>query len=848
MSNVSSRPPEGGDGCTDAPDKGTAAAWYASVKRWRVLPLHHMTPAGRCSCGNPDGTADHDYRQGGKHPIHKAWQQKATTNLDTIAGWYRSRPHANIGLATGRESGFFVLDVDPDNGGDEALLKLEAEHGDLPLTWCVETGSGGNHYYFNYPDFDVTNATKALRALGIHGIDIRGDGGQVVAPPSVSGKGPYISTKLEMVDAPQWLLDILRPKPRQQAAPRDFTIPTGALDTYTEKALRDECDQIIGAPDGDQNNTINIAAFNIGQLVGAGALTESEARQALLAAARAGNHPEGRAAATIESGLRAGMSDPRSPWPPVGAERIQVSTASVKRGVLRDESDVQAHFAEPPDPLGGAEMPQPPEMDPDAMLPPVLARAARAVEEHLQVPVEAPALMGISVLSTASLGRFLIRDTASGWTQPPIVRTLTLLRSGERKSDTVRLMGRPIKTAERQRWMAHQEALSRAGKDRETLELELDDVKAQLKRDGAKFAKDPAAKKALLSEMDALKARLAELPDPDANPPQLTISDSTPEALVQALHDNSECIGMLLAEDTLFAQIAGLYTGTPNLGIYLSSYDEEEYIVNRVGRGVRILWNPALAIGMLVQPHVVESAANIPGARSSGLLGRWLFAAPKSRMGERTIESPPLDSAVMGDWDAAVSRLLAMRVRPDDVPVLVLGEEARRELNAFRAWIEPLQLEVVGRFAHMTDWTGKIAGTAMRIAGLYHLAGGYGISEPVSLQTMRWAIALARWACTHAEYVHRVWRQANDVPGVEWILKWLRLRARGSDTFTRRELMRSGVARQDWYSPQALDEALAELHRARWIASVSDTDAAGRQKSTGKFIVHPALREGPRHA
>ncbi|MEU1772624.1 hypothetical protein ABZ501_06405 [Streptomyces sp. NPDC019922] len=88
-------------------------------------------------------------------------------------------------------------------------------------------------------------------------------------------------------------------------------------DAYTRKALQAECDAITSAPNGDQNNTINAAAFSVGTLVGAGALSESEARGDLLAAARAGGHPDGRARASVESGLAAGMSQPRHPWPPV---------------------------------------------------------------------------------------------------------------------------------------------------------------------------------------------------------------------------------------------------------------------------------------------------------------------------------------------------------------------------------------------------------------------------------------------------------------------------------------------------------------------------------------------------
>ncbi len=122
----------------------------------------------------------------GKRPLISKWQQDATTDPDQIRGWFARWPHANIGIATGRESGIFVLDVDPKHDGLTSLDALRKEI-DLPPTLTVRTGSGGLHLYYRYPEGTlIKNMTSSLGA----GLDIRGEGGQVVAPPSlhVSGK------------------------------------------------------------------------------------------------------------------------------------------------------------------------------------------------------------------------------------------------------------------------------------------------------------------------------------------------------------------------------------------------------------------------------------------------------------------------------------------------------------------------------------------------------------------------------------------------------------------------------------------------------------------------------------
>lgn len=123
----------------------------------------------------------------GKRPILKGWQNEATTDLTTIAQWVEKYPRANIGVATGSKSGFFVLDVDPRNGGRESMARLIAKHGPLPRTVEARTGSGGSHYLFKLPDFLVGNSSGTIAP----GVDIKGEAGQIVVAPSVTAQGAY---------------------------------------------------------------------------------------------------------------------------------------------------------------------------------------------------------------------------------------------------------------------------------------------------------------------------------------------------------------------------------------------------------------------------------------------------------------------------------------------------------------------------------------------------------------------------------------------------------------------------------------------------------------------------------
>ena len=162
-----------------APNKLLGAALAYGATGIAVFPGHSITREGGCTCGEPNCGSP------GKHPRIKQWQQDASTDAETIRRWWRRWPSANVCIATGSTSGIVVLDVDPRHGGAESLETLEREHGPLPKTPTVLTGGGGLHHYFAHPGKRVPNKVSVFP-----GIDIRGDGGFVVAPPSrhVSGK------------------------------------------------------------------------------------------------------------------------------------------------------------------------------------------------------------------------------------------------------------------------------------------------------------------------------------------------------------------------------------------------------------------------------------------------------------------------------------------------------------------------------------------------------------------------------------------------------------------------------------------------------------------------------------
>lgn len=177
-----------------------------------------------------------------KRPLVR-WQvyQDGLASEALVRRWFSRWPSANVAIVTGTISGLVVLDVDASHGGEDALARLAARNAGLPATVEAHTGGGGRHIYFKHPGFEVRG-----RVGFAPGLDLRGDGGLVIAPPSIHPTGrPYrwraahSPDEIALSPLPDWLL-----------VPR-FTDGAGAHPLSYWRALVRE-----GVAEGRRNRTI----------------------------------------------------------------------------------------------------------------------------------------------------------------------------------------------------------------------------------------------------------------------------------------------------------------------------------------------------------------------------------------------------------------------------------------------------------------------------------------------------------------------------------------------------------------------------------------------------------------
>lgn len=317
-----------------------------------------------------------------KAPFNGRGCNDATRDIEQIEQWWKDYPRANIGIATGPVSNCWVLDVDPETSPEGAawLAEKEAQHGPLPLTPEARTLKGGRHILFKWnPDYPVGNRVNFGEkddGSKVKGLDARGDGGYIVAAPSHvvevkhgktwDGKYEWLPDRkpsaVPVADAPQWLLDAAVHKAQAQTqetyVPRERREGDGFR--YGHKALDAECQAMMTAEPGGQDNQIVSSAFKIGQLVAGGEIPTQDAEDALINAAMAipgQSKTQAEVEDKVRRAMQAGRVKPRSaparPERPSGRVALKVVGGSEQPLPPHDPETGEVIEEEEPPPAAG---------------------------------------------------------------------------------------------------------------------------------------------------------------------------------------------------------------------------------------------------------------------------------------------------------------------------------------------------------------------------------------------------------------------------------------------------------------------------------------------------------------
>ena len=474
-------------------------------------------------------------------------------------------------------------------------------------------------------------------------------------------------------------------------------------------------------------------------------------------------------------------------------------------------------------PLNGPELPD----FPAYALPKILRDWTEATAQATQTPLDLPGLLALAVYS-ACIARHLSISPQPGWTEPVNLFVAVLQEPASRKSAVFSDATRPLRELEAAMIESARPAMARDGSERRQLQRRQE----RLERLAADKGDAGAA-----AEAAELAERLAEWPEPVL--PRLIADDVTAERLAMMLAEQGGRIASLSPEGGPFDLMAGRYSKNlaADFTVYLMGHAGDDLRIDRVTRPAVHVQRPAVTAAYAIQPQVISGVACNPAFRGRGLLARFLYAAPASRIGRREISPDPVPEEVSAAYMDAVMNLAQ---NPPQGTITLQGEPAR----LFHDWQGEIEgmLGDGGDMEAIRDWGGKLAGATARLIAVLHCAQH---SEPlrrgVDMTTVQTAIEIGRYLIPHAEAVLTIMaageRQSDD--DAQYILRWMK-RHRQRE-FTKRDVHQHGKRR----FPRAddIEPALRELARRGYIRpKPQDGGSRGRQPSPA-YEVNPALFE-----
>lgn len=235
-----------------------------------------------------------------KRPLIPGGFKEATTDPEVRARWQKRWPGHGIGVPTGSPIGAWVLDIDGHEGRMD-LADLELEHGMLPPTLTSKTGGGGLHFFFR-----LTEEIRCSAGRVSPRIDVRGDGGYVVVPPSEHESGLRYEWQdtSDIADPPQWLIDLVTKKKEVENRPESKPVKNNSA--YAAAALASECGHIRDAPEGCRNDQLNRSAFVLARFIRDGTLTSEVVKHMLTSAATDAGLEQEEISKTIKSAIGVG--------------------------------------------------------------------------------------------------------------------------------------------------------------------------------------------------------------------------------------------------------------------------------------------------------------------------------------------------------------------------------------------------------------------------------------------------------------------------------------------------------------------------------------------------------------
>ena len=353
-----------------------------------------------------------------------------------------------------------------------------------------------------------------------------------------------------------------------------------------------------------------------------------------------------------------------------------------------------------------------------------------------------------------------------------------------------------------------------------------------LRNKGAK-EEDQIKQKQLIREITEREAALIE-PQPLLC---LFVTDITPEELASKMYEQKNYLGIFSDESGIIEVLSGLYSnGTANIDILLKGIDGGDVKVRRKDKSFNL--NPLLTIVLTVQPSIIHKMSDKKTYTGNGCLERFLYVLPKSKLGYRNHNNPPVPKYLLESYHKTIRRLLDNATKQYEQTkqkiTLTLSEVALKDWQAFRCEVER-QLRPDGDFYILQGWAGKISGFALRIAGILHVAKEEQNNFSISGDAMARALEIATLLTQHAIAAYNLMGADQCLQDAKELFYWIE--HYGNNSFTKSKITYE-MRHRKLGKKERLTKALDILVERNILQEQTDRST---RKPTTIFLVNPKL-------
>ena len=468
-------------------------------------------------------------------------------------------------------------------------------------------------------------------------------------------------------------------------------------------------------------------------------------------------------------------------------------------------------------------------------LPPTIRAYALSLAESTQTPVDMCASACLAVLALATQGKYRVMGKPD-WTEPLNLYVLCIAKPSERKSAIISKVTKPINEYE-----SEYNDLHAAEFEKNRIEF------AALKKEREELVRKIASERKNGKDISDLGDKVIELADEIANfvfkvPLKLYVDDVTPEKLEEEMSLQGDRIALLSSEGGIFDILAGQYSNTKsvNINVFLQAWSGDSIRVGRMSREGCTINSAALTILLMVQPHVISGILKNGSFRGRGLTARFLYCMPKSAIGHRRYRTEPIPPQVSESYHSLINSLLDDEVNGDP-RIISLSKDADLMMEEFSEKLEP---KILHEYAEIDEWSGKLAGTVLRIAGIITRAKAAERDTDqlngliVTGETMQAAIAIGEYFVEHTRAAFMLMGADEVLEKAKYVLG--KIQDKKLTEFNHKKILDICRTIPD---VETLTPVLNRLIDFGWLKNVTPEWSGRGRPPAAKYLVNPAAFE-----